>query len=84
MGGAFSFFDNDDIEDDTCEKMDDFSDISPPNEITIRKKKRITKEYDDEEVLEKSDMRKTRTKNRDKRKKTKRKRVSFQLDKNEY
>ena len=83
MGGTFSFFD-DDMEDDSFDKIDDFSDISPPNEITIRKKKRISKEYDDDnEAFEKGDIRKTRSKNRDKRKKTKRKRVSFQFDKNE-
>jgi len=82
MGGSFSIFDND-IQEEISDKMDDFSDIQPPNEITIRKKKRISKEYDDDEVLEKSDMRKTRNRTRDKLKKTRRKRVSFQLEKNE-
>jgi len=82
MGGSFSIFDNDDAQEDISDKMDDYSDIHPPNEITIRKRKRISKEYDDD-VLDKSDMRKTKTRNRDKRKKTRRKRVSFQLEKNE-
>ena len=77
MGSSFSLFD-DNEDDDIEQQFDDITDIVPPNEISLKKKRRTSaRDREIAEDSERTDIKKSRCRNREKRKKTKRKRVSF-------